>query len=119
MKLRHFVFAAAFLPAFLPMVAAAEPVTLINVYEVPAGQEEATLRYWERARDFMARQPGYRGTRLHRALSPQARFLLVNVAEWDSAQAFQAAARAMQGAELGAPPEGMTFTPGLYRVVRE
>jgi heme-degrading monooxygenase HmoA len=103
----------------LSVAASAEPVILINVYEVPPGEEEAAIRYWEGARDFLARQPGYRNTRPHQALSPQARFLLINVAEWDSAQAFQAAVRAMQGAPIGAAPEGLKFTPALYRVVRE
>jgi hypothetical protein len=100
-------------------VVGAQPVVLINVYEVPVGQEQAALRYWEQARDFLAGQPGYRNTRLHQALSPQARFLLINVAEWDSAEAFAAAARAMQSAPLGPMPEGLRFTPALYRVVRD
>jgi heme-degrading monooxygenase HmoA len=44
-------------------------VMLINPFEVPRGQEEACLQLWERTRDYMARQPGYLGTHLHRALS--------------------------------------------------
>ena len=97
----------------------AQSVTLINVFEVSPGQEEAAVRYWERAREFFAQQPGYRSTRLHQALSPQARFLLINVAEWESAEAFQQAARAMEAAKIGPPPEGVKGTPALYRVIRD
>ena len=99
------------------MAARAENVVLINVFEVQPGTEEA-VRYWEAARDFLSRQPGYVSTRLHRALRPDARFQLVNVAEWASAEAFQAAAR-MQRELAAAPPPGLRFTPGLYRVIRE
>ena len=102
-----------------PSVARAENVVLINVFEVQPGTEEEAIRYWEAARDFLARQPGFVSTRLHRALRPDARFQLVNVAEWASAEAFQAATARMQR-ELGAaPPPGLRFTPGLYRAIRE
>ena len=97
----------------------AQSVTLINVFEVSPGQEEAAVNYWERARAFLAQQPGYRSTRLHQALSPQARFLLINIAEWESAEAFQQAARGMEAAKIGPPPEGVKGTPALYRVIRE
>ena len=66
----------------------AQPVTLINVFEVPAGSLDDAIRYWEAARDFLARQPGYISTRLHRAISPNARFQLVTVAQWESPEAF-------------------------------
>jgi heme-degrading monooxygenase HmoA len=99
--------------------ALAQPVTLINVFEVPAGALEETVRSWEAARDFLARQPGYVSTRLHQALTPDARFALINVAVWESPAAFQAATRRM-AEELRNPlPEGVRFIPGLYRVVRE
>ena len=101
-----------------PPAARAESVLLINVFEVQPGTEEDAVRYWEAARDFLSRQPGYVSTRLHRALRPDARFQLVNVAEWASAEAFQAAAR-MQRELAAAPPPGLRFTPGLYRVIRE
>ena len=99
--------------------AAAEPVTLINVFEVPSGRLEETLRYWEAARDFLAREPGYIRTRLHQAITPEARFQLINLAEWESPEAFQAATARMTR-ELRVPaPEGLRFTPALYRAVRE
>jgi heme-degrading monooxygenase HmoA len=56
-------------------------VILINPFEVPAGEEEAALRFWEEAAESMRRQPGFISTRLHKALSPEARFAYVNIAE--------------------------------------
>ncbi|UOP00327.1 antibiotic biosynthesis monooxygenase family protein [Kingella potus] len=45
-------------------------VTLINVFEVPKGSEEAAIQSWEKSRDFLARQKGYISTKLHRAIRP-------------------------------------------------
>jgi heme oxygenase (mycobilin-producing) len=61
------------------------------------------------------RQPSYVSTRLHRVIAPGARFQLVNVSEWSSLDAFQAAAERMRR-EL--PPDGLRFTPALYQVIR-
>jgi len=98
---------------------AAAEVVLINVFEVPEGRVDDAVAFWERARDYLAARPGYVSTALHRSLDPAARFALVNVAVWESAEAFRAATEAMSR-DL-APPgiEGLRFTPGLYRVVRE
>ena len=95
-----------------------EPVTLINPFEVPAGRVEACIAYWQRARDFMQEQPGYLATRLHRALTPDARFPLINVAEWASAADFQAAVTDPRFVALTKPECG-TFPhhPALYRVI--
>lgn len=92
-------------------------VILINPFEVPDGtNDEDFLRGWQRAADYMRQQPGFVSTRLHRALRPDARFRFVNVAEWESPQAFQAAVGGEQFREMtkGAPPG----SPALYEVVR-
>jgi heme-degrading monooxygenase HmoA len=94
-------------------------VILINPFEVPTGQEEACLRLWERTRDYMARQPGYRGTPLHRALSPDARFTFMNVAEWDSAEQFYAAVQREEFTQLTAGSQAQfPHDPGVYEVIR-
>jgi heme oxygenase (mycobilin-producing) len=66
-------------------------VTLINPFEVPPGREEDAVAYWDRCADVLRRQPGFIWVRLHRAILPGARFALVNVAEWESAEHFQTA----------------------------
>jgi heme-degrading monooxygenase HmoA len=60
------------------------PITVINVFEVPADQVREFIAQWRARAEIMAAAPGFRDTRLHRAFSPQARFQLVNVAHWDS-----------------------------------
>lgn len=93
-----------------------EPVVLINAFEVHDGQDEAFLAAWERTRAFLATQPGYLSTRLHRSLSPAADFRFVNVAVWQSPQAFQAAA-SQPGFTRAAIP--FPFHASLYQVVHE
>ncbi|MGF6147476.1 Antibiotic biosynthesis monooxygenase [Kingella potus] len=93
-------------------------VTLINVFEVPKGSEEAAIQSWEKSRDFLARQKGYISTKLHRAIRPDGRFQLVNVAQWASPEEFQAATEKMRRELPDTMPQGTVFHPGLYNVVR-
>jgi heme oxygenase (mycobilin-producing) len=67
------------------------PVVLINLFAVPATADDGFVAGWERARDFLAGQDGYLSTELHRSLAPDADFRFVNVAQWRSAGAFEAA----------------------------
>jgi heme oxygenase (mycobilin-producing) len=94
---------------------AADAVVLINAFEVPPGEDEAFLDGWEQARAVLREQPGYVATRLHRSLSPSADFRFVNVALWQSAEAFRRATSttAFQAASLP-----YTSHPSLYEVVR-
>jgi heme-degrading monooxygenase HmoA len=92
-------------------------VILINAFEVPAGKDEEFLQGWEAARDFMQRQNGYIATRLHRSLDPAARFRFINVAEWESPAAFQAALNQPEFGKLRAATP-CTHVPSLYEVVR-
>lgn len=67
------------------------PVALINSF-VLAEEAEARFRaLWEATSAFSRSQPGFRSLRLHRALSPEARYRYVNVVEWESADAYRAA----------------------------
>lgn len=94
-------------------------VILINLFEVPKGQEEEALAFWDRAAEFMRRQPGYISTRLHRARTPDARFTYVNVAEWESAEHFHAAVSSDEFQELTAGSrERFPHYPALYEVIR-
>jgi heme oxygenase (mycobilin-producing) len=93
-----------------------DPIVLINAFEVPEGQDEAFLESWERARAFLATQPGYLSTGLHRSLSPRAEFRFVNVALWQSAQAFHAAISQPAFANAAFP---FPAHASLYEVVHE
>ena len=95
------------------------PVILINPFEVPQGKEDEALAFWEKAADFMRRQPGFISTRLHKAISPQARFHLINIAEWNSAEDFEAAVTSVEFKTLTQPyMDVFPHYPGLYEVVR-
>jgi len=67
---------------------------MINSFEVPAEQVEEFLAQRVRA-EIMAAAPGFRDATMHKAVSAEARFQLVNVAHWDS----QADMEAAQGSD--------------------
>ena len=93
-------------------------VTLINPFEVPADKLDEAIAMWEQARDYLMQQPGYISTELHQAMAPDAPFPLVNVAKWESIEAFMSATKNMQ-AEGNIPRiEGVRGGPQLYTVIR-
>ena len=90
-------------------------VILINPFEVPAGDEERFLTRWEAARELLATERGYLGTRLHRSLAA-ASFRFVNIARWSSPLMFS---RAVQRPEFQQAALALTFAshPALYQVI--
>ena len=60
----------------------ADPLTLINAFEVPSDQAEQFIAAWEKTRDYLSSQPGYVDTALHQAVSPSADFRFVNIGHW-------------------------------------
>jgi|ERR1051326_7297239 heme-degrading monooxygenase HmoA len=96
----------------------AEPLTLINAFEVPSGRAGEFIAAWERTRDYLATQPGYVDTALHQAIGPQAEFQFVNIAHWRSAEEFMAATQSEGFRESAAGLAGYRPHPGLYRAVR-
>ena len=91
-------------------------VVLINAFEVPDGQDEAFLEGWEKARAHLSTHEGYRSTRLHRSISPSADFRFVNVALWESKEAFRAATSSPEWRNAPIP---FPFHASLYEIVRE
>ena len=92
-------------------------VILINPFEVPQeAPDEQFMNGWNATAEYMSAQPGFVGTRLHRALQPDARFRFVNVAEWASPQDFQAAVTSDEFRELA--KNAAPGSPSLYEVVR-
>jgi heme oxygenase (mycobilin-producing) len=92
-------------------------VVLVNPFEVPDGEDERFLAGWERARELLAQQRGYLGTRLHRSVGP-ADFRFVNIARWSSPLMF---ARALARPDFQRAAQAMPFSshPALYQVVRQ
>ena len=84
---------------------------------MPADDDERFVTGWHRARDLLANQPGYLGTRLHRSLGP-ADFRFVNIARWSSPLAF---AKAVEQPAFQEAAAAMPFAshPALYQVIRD
>jgi hypothetical protein len=95
-----------------------EPVTLINVFEVPPEKLEETVSMWEASRDFLKTRPGYISTALHRSISPDARFRLINIAQWRDAESFRLATGAMRQQSGIKPIQGLLFDAALYQIHR-
>jgi heme-degrading monooxygenase HmoA len=98
------------------------PITLINVFEIPPDDVEQFLQQWHERAGFLGMQPGFRSLRLHRAIHPDTRFQLVNVAEWDSAEALQAATAQdffQQSAQHSVQELAVAAHPAVYRVIIE
>ena len=91
-------------------------VTLINIFEVPAGDEEAFIAAWEKTRDYLMTLPAHIETALHQSLHDE-RFRFVNIAHWASEEDFDAAVRS-QGFRESASELRWPMSPALYRVVR-
>ena len=70
---------------------ATQPVTFVNVFELDPDKVDEFIEVWKGRADVMRRQPGFRSFHLHRALTPDTSYQLVNVAVWDSVEALRAA----------------------------
>jgi heme oxygenase (mycobilin-producing) len=96
-------------------------VTFINVIDLPAEQVDTFLEGWRERADFMRHQPGFREYVLYRAVLPNSRFQLINIARWDSREAFESAIadptfRDQIQALNDNPDVHVTPNPGLYQV---
>lgn len=94
-------------------------VVLINPFGIPPGKEAEYLAFWEQAADFMRNQPGFISMKLHRAVAPGAFFHFINVAEWETADEFQAAIQSERFRQLTQSyTEVFSHYPGLYEIIR-
>lgn len=95
------------------------PITLINIFEVRPDKLESFLAGWRDCAELMSKRPGLRALRLHRAVSPDTRFQVIDVAVRGSADAFLAAIdqRDWREKAITAVDElGFTANPALCRV---
>jgi heme-degrading monooxygenase HmoA len=91
-------------------------VTLINIFEVPAGDEDKFIAAWEKTRDYLTTLSAHIETALHQSLH-DGRFRFVNIAQWTSEEEFNAAVSS-QGFRESASELRWPMSPALYRVVR-
>ncbi|MDH5537905.1 MAG: hypothetical protein OEY03_00750 [Rhizobacter sp.] len=66
----------------------------------------------------MNRQPGFGPAKLHRSLDANAKFHLVTVAEWQSADHFMSMLASDELKEAAKGMEAFPHHPGLYQVIR-
>ncbi|MGK8486955.1 antibiotic biosynthesis monooxygenase family protein [Nocardia asiatica] len=95
-------------------------VTFINIFEISADQIDEFVEHWHERARIMRTAPGFRDVRLHRALLPDTRFQLVNVAHWDSVEACEAVgARAAVLASVDEARKTADANPAFYQVIAE
>ncbi|RDI46198.1 antibiotic biosynthesis monooxygenase family protein [Nocardia mexicana] len=95
-------------------------VTFINAIELPAEEVDGFIEQWRERVALMRTAPGFRDVRLHRALLPNTRFQLVNVAHWDSVEACEAAGmNPTVVASVDQARKTATANPALYEVAAE
>jgi heme oxygenase (mycobilin-producing) len=91
-------------------------ITLINIFEVPEGDDDEFIAAWEKTRDYLMTLPAHIETALHQSLH-DGRFRFVNIAQWTSEDEFNAA---ISSPGFGGSASGLRWpmSPALYQVVR-
>ncbi|MCD2194093.1 antibiotic biosynthesis monooxygenase [Actinomycetospora endophytica] len=97
------------------------PVTFLNIFEIPREDVGAFRAGWVERIRLVEGAPGFRGAHLLEALSDDERFQLVNVTQWDSRAAQEAATggpqlRASVADARADQRQRVTPNPGFYRV---
>ncbi len=93
------------------------PVVLINVFEVPVGEEKTFIAWWEKSSAALKQEEGFLDATLHQSLKPGARFQFVNVAHWQTAACLDRA-RTRHAEILHSLTVGKGF-PALYEVASQ
>ena len=89
-------------------------VTLMNVFNVPADKEQEFLREWRRTTDVFRRRPGFIETHLHRNTGVgNQTFQIINVARWESAEAWRDNHDGYEPTEYGIP--GVKGHPAIFQ----
>jgi heme-degrading monooxygenase HmoA len=97
------------------------PVTLMNGFTVSPGRDEAFHELWAKTAKYFTAQPGFISLRLHRAVSADAQYRWVNVANWESEAHFRAAHGTDEFRRVVTQPgwEEFPSSPVLYQVITE
>ncbi len=95
------------------------PVTFLNIFEIPREDVDAFRAGWVERIRLVEGAPGFRGAQLLEAVSDDERFQLVNVTQWDSREAQQAATGTPQlqtSVAAARRTQRVVPNPGFYRV---
>ncbi|MEL6317400.1 MAG: antibiotic biosynthesis monooxygenase family protein [Pseudomonadota bacterium] len=96
-----------------------ETVVLINTFMVPGAMEDAFLQWWRIMKPLFAMQPGFVSAKLHRSLDQGERYRFVNIAEWESTEAYRHGLSAVWSAAPKPGIPGLDWRPALYEVIEE
>jgi hypothetical protein len=94
-----------------------ERLIFVNCMAFDVGREEEAFEFWLRVNEYMVRKPGYRWHRLHRRVDDDAPFGQINVVEWESVAAWEAAHDDGFRALTVRPDIPFTAVPTLCRAV--
>jgi heme-degrading monooxygenase HmoA len=108
-------------PIQLTEVPVPEPVTMINTFTVPPGEEDRFLQRWTERAQIMAGLPGFISSTMYRSLVDDAELRFVNVAQWASGQLLAQARtnplwRESVRAALDDPDQHFTGRPAIYEL---
>ena len=96
------------------------PVTLINVFSVPAAKEAEFVEWWRDVKEHITKQEGFISGRFHKSLKPDSRFNYINVAMWENETLYwKAYERSVTPMKEKLRELGVEMTPALYRVAFE
>lgn len=95
-------------------------VTLINRFSVPDGRDDDFRALWEATSRYFIAQPGFVSLRLHRAVSADAPYRFVNVANWETEQDYRNAHSTPEFRQVVTQAGWAEFPsePALYEVVK-
>lgn len=94
-------------------------VTLINVFSVPKGKEEAFVKWWQDAKASIT-QPGFISGKCHRSIKPDSKFNFINVAIWENEEIYwKAYEKSVTPMKARLALLGVEMVPALYNVVFE
>ena len=69
--------------------------------------------------EYLRKQPGFISTKFHKTITPDAKFQLVNIAEWETPEAFMTAVNSEEFKKI---TKGMMdkfpHHPALYEIIR-
>lgn len=95
-------------------------VTLINVFSVPKGKEEAFVKWWQDAKASITQQPRFISGKFHRSIKPDSKFNFINVAIWENEEIYwKAYEKSITPMKAKLTQLGVEMVPALYNVVFE
>lgn len=98
----------------------ANEVTSIDVFELSGSPIDELIESWYGLGGYLSGTAGFREARLHRAVSPDAPYQLVNIAHWDSVERWRTALEdAPMAAARAAAGRQATAHPAVYELIGE